>query len=599
MLFYILCILLMFGIQVPASEICTVTPEITVGGCQQLLDRDPNTCGDGIHYFKKARECMTHSSVLMYARDYLLLAARLDFAQAQFDLSIWYLFGIGKDAPNAQMGKSWYMQASLNGYSGTYLIMNTFLTRNKAARRARTALKSWAHEAASQGYAAAECDLGYYYLHAADDHNPELGVQFLRRSVEKDYHLAQCFLGLEYQKGKHVPQDDIMAYELYMQAAQSNLPMAIFCLAQCHEKGIYVPKNDILAFEHYLKAAQKGDPAAQFHVGLCCQNGIGCPSIDYGEAFKWFEMGANQFHPQACRYAALCLDRGPLKNQDRALMYYHQAAHLGDDEAKLELAHRFEFGLGIPINLGKAIGFLKKNSTHHLQTALRLGRCYEKLGPDHYIKAFCAYEKAYNLGSIDAMFAMGCCLLNGVGVEKDCRLGLSYIQNAAEAGFPGAQHNLGHYFLDGYLVPPDHETAFKWFKKAALNGEVRSIFAVGRCYLMGIGTKQNYRKANILLHKAYENGIYQAAFYIGKMHYDGVLDDSDTETALHWLKIAASKGYADAYYFLALLSAKDTTNPQHREIANAYYQKVPPQSAYYHYIPARIRAMNAQSSGVI
>lgn len=53
----------------------------------------------------------------------------------------------------------------------------------------------------------------------------------------------------------------------------------------------------------------------------------------------------------------------------------------------------------------------------------------------------------------------------GVGVEKDQKQSLQWLQTAAENGSANAQYNLGLLYERGDGVPKDRKQAKEWFKK--------------------------------------------------------------------------------------------------------------------------------------
>ena len=60
---------------------------------------------------------------------------------------------------------------------------------------------------------------------------------------------------------------------------------------------------------------------------------------------------------------------------------------------------------------------------------------------------------------------------NGNGVPKDEKQSISWLQKAADAGYPDAQFNIGIMYEKGISVPKDEKIAKQWFKKAADQGD--------------------------------------------------------------------------------------------------------------------------------
>ena len=101
---------------------------------------------------------------------------------------------------------------------------------------------------------------------------------FFGRSCEVDYTQAlywyhkaadegnmysQNSIGLCYQKGLGVPQDDEQATSWFKKAAKSGNPQAAYHLAECYMDGIGVRKDIDEALRYFSEAAKLGHPSAQ------------------------------------------------------------------------------------------------------------------------------------------------------------------------------------------------------------------------------------------------------------------------------------------------------------------------------------------------
>ena len=100
---------------------------------------------------------------------------------------------------------------------------------------------------------------------------------------------AQFNLGLMYDNGRGVPQDDGEAVAWYRQAAEQGHASAQFNLGVAYRDGQGVPQDDVEAERWWRKAAMQGDAEAQFNLGLAYENGFGVPK-DGVEAYKWFTL---------------------------------------------------------------------------------------------------------------------------------------------------------------------------------------------------------------------------------------------------------------------------------------------------------------------
>ena len=95
------------------------------------------------------------------------------------------------------------------------------------------------------------------------------------------------------------------------------------------------------------------------------------------------------------------------------------------------------------------------------------------------------YEKAANLGNVDAMERAGYMYIQGNGVPCNYQKAMEWSLKAANKGNVDAMFYVGGMFHEGKGVPQDYRKAFEWQKKAAENGHVLSMFLVGGMYETG------------------------------------------------------------------------------------------------------------------
>ena len=80
---------------------------------------------------------------------------------------------------------------------------------------------------------------------------------------------AQLCLGLSYDKGLGVPQNDMEAAKWFRKSAEQGYTEAQFCLGFCYEYGCGVVQNDKEAIKWYRKAAAKGHDEANIGLRRC------------------------------------------------------------------------------------------------------------------------------------------------------------------------------------------------------------------------------------------------------------------------------------------------------------------------------------------
>ena len=140
-----------------------------------------------------------------------------------------------------------------------------------------------------------------------------------------------------------------------------------------------------------------------------------------------------------------------------------------------------------------------------------------------YEAAFENYQKAAELGSVDAWYMMGYCYAYGIAVQQDYTSALLWYQKAADAGDHRAINNTGALYHHGYVGgAPDYEKAIACFKKAAEMGNMYAMSNLAKYYRDGAGgLKQDYTTAFLWFQKSAELGYYKAQYYVAECYENG------------------------------------------------------------------------------
>ena len=171
----------------------------------------------------------------------------------------------------------------------------------------------------------------------------------------------------------------------------------------------------------------------------------------------------------------------------------------------------------------------------------------------NYKKAFELYQKAADMGSMDAVAGLGWCYYNGNGVEKDLEKALEYNSEAADAGVARAQNVLGVMYDLGEGVNKNKVKAAELYRLAANKGDANAQFNLGYMYEDGVGVPQDFAQAVEWYRKAAEQGHAKGERALGYMYQYGEGITQDTSQALEWYLKAAAQDYdvaqADVGYF--------------------------------------------------
>jgi TPR repeat protein len=127
---------------------------------------------------------------------------------------------------------------------------------------------------------------------------------------------------------------------------------------------------------------------------------------------------------------------------------------------------------------------------------------------------------------------------------------------AAQAGDPRAQFNLGRMYLRGEGGPRDQAQALVWSQKAADQDIPGAQYDVGRIYDQGLGVRRDPKRAVGWYQKAAARGFTSAQVSLGDMYLAGRDTPFDPKRAAELYGQAAEQGDADGKFKLATLLPK-------------------------------------------
>ena len=147
---------------------------------------------------------------------------------------------------------------------------------------------------AEQGDAATQFNLGLMYdTGDGVPQNDTEAVRWYRMAAEQGFARGQNNLGYMYSTGRGVPRNDTEAVRWYRMAAEQGVAFAQFNLGYQYVIGRGVPQNDAEAVRWFRMAAEQGDAKAQASLGEMYSDGRSVPK-DYVQAYAWFNIAAAQ-----------------------------------------------------------------------------------------------------------------------------------------------------------------------------------------------------------------------------------------------------------------------------------------------------------------
>ena len=118
--------------------------------------------------------------------------------------------------------------------------------------------------------------------------------RLMKPLAEKGDAKAQHNLGVMYDYGRGIPQDQTKAWYWYRRAAEQGFPEAQHNLGLMYYQGQGVPQDYREAARWYRRAAEQGMADSQVNLGLMYYYGQGV-SRDYIMAHMWLDLAASRY----------------------------------------------------------------------------------------------------------------------------------------------------------------------------------------------------------------------------------------------------------------------------------------------------------------
>ena len=183
-----------------------------------------------------------------------------------------------------------------------------------------------------------------------------------RLADEQNNARAQFQLGIMYEKGRGVAQDDGESAKWYRLAAERGNAYAQNSLGFMYEKGRSLPQEDGEALKWYRLSAEQDNFHAIDSIGTFYVEGRGGLAQNDLEACQWYRLAAEQGNARAQYHFSvmLFLGRGVAQSDDEGQPWLYRAATAGDESAQYLLGMMYAEGLaGIAYDVVQAMAWLK------------------------------------------------------------------------------------------------------------------------------------------------------------------------------------------------------------------------------------------------
>ncbi|KAL0140525.1 hypothetical protein V8B55DRAFT_1508043 [Mucor lusitanicus] len=448
--------------------------------------------------------------------------------------------------------------------------------------------------------------------------NTQQALDYLMKSAENNNMYAQFLIGVHYERGFDIAQDLEKAKDYYGKSADRGFPDAQAALGSrliaeanyaqgiewlekavqmgnsrahvqlgiLYDKGEGIPQNNDMALLHYKAAVENNNHAAQYILGLVYYFGRLGRQKNHKEAIRLIKQSAMAGLPYAQRVLGQLYQQGSImsslhdtansdsrlrtrKNEREAIRWYKRAA-AGKDVCALGILGKcHEHGIGVDIDLEKALAFYAKAAegdspyvcNAHIDQALLL----QKMA--RHTEAFRLYTTVLEKGAADRdALSVETAKLSVAryhlcrdipGVRYDPLLAHTMLQTLVEtANNPHAHYWLGSIYDEGIpgLFEIDREKAFNHFLIAADAGDNDATFLVA--YMMSNHVIPHKGPADAFpwYQKAASKGHPMSMYSLGLCYYKGIAQEDSKpklETALEWFEKAARLGVSEAMAYMA------------------------------------------------
>ena len=158
---------------------------------------------------------------------------------------------------------------------------------------------------------------------------------------------------------------------------------------------------------------------------------------DYAKAIEYYSKAVEKNHIKAMNYlASMYLEgNGVKKDEVKAFELFQKAADLGNAVAMYNIGY-FYSSMN---NFEQAVYWFKKATEHGDSKAInRLGMIYQSVFGD-YQTALKYYRQGTDQGNADSMYWLGYLYHEGLGVNKDDKIALEWLEKAKAKGHPHAE----------------------------------------------------------------------------------------------------------------------------------------------------------------
>lgn len=444
-------------------------------------------------------------------------------------------------------------------------------------------------DAAKNGNAIAQYELGSHFLESRDSRNKKLGLIWLNKAVEQDNPKAQLKLAELYMTGKVVSRDDNKAQELleksvaqgylpamtmlgelalkqknleaaqrwFTKAAAGNNNSAAIALANFYmqpDTTFYNPKT---GFMWMLQAAQNGSSEAQQALSLLYKEGKGV-DVDLNLAEQW-QQKAKQTAEKSQANAVIEVARW-LSN-DKKDTFDIDGYRLGGIYTAWQNPQALKennYNQAPQMEMVTRSELYKPEFIMAQPNEIAISEYFDVIAPTLNTSQSNSWTfPRYPLDKqIEALQHNESLVLRHKPRVSMIREGIPYPIKPGPQPFDYIEEK-----TEGWEHQANYQAVLSQLYGQAILGESSAQFELGQLYQYGIAVAKNPQQAIIYYQLAAAQQDVRAEYNLGILYLEGQTTPVDYQQGINWLTDAAFKGNFYAQYVLANIYEKGFTDP--------------------------------------
>lgn len=317
---------------------------------------------------------------------------------------------------------------------------------------------------------------------------------------ESGFDSAYGYLGLAYELGKGVSQDESLMKKYYDKAMENGIYWCAYRLGYYH----YTKRNYGDAMNNFIKCGANENPFrsdALYLAGKMHENGEGTER-SVTQAVLCYKKSVQYATQLECDARLALIQMGETIEREDEFVDATKTMLMGLTPKEMyKTGEEYELGMNNRyVSLTKAYAFYKAAADKGYTKAIsKMGEIYiskfypfnDKIKSDkYYSKAIRIYKKDVKSDG-NACYELGYMYHNGYGIEKNLEQAKYYYKSGALLGDNNAAWRIGLIYKDEM----EYAEAFKFLLKSADGGHGMAMYELAKLYEDGLGTAYNKDKA--------------------------------------------------------------------------------------------------------